>query len=134
MNHGLQQGLRFARLWVFVGVVLVLIIAVACLLPGRDVPDLPGSDKLKHFLAFGLLAFWFGSIVVRTDLVWVGIGVAAFGGLIELLQAAMGLGRDAEWLDLWADAVGAVLGLLLALTPLGRWPRWFESLVVKAVQ
>jgi VanZ family protein len=127
-------GLRHARLWIALGVVLLLVIAAGCLLPGRDVPDLVGSDKLKHFLAFGLLAFWFGSIVVRADLPWVGVAVVAIGGLIELLQGAMELGRDAEWLDLVADALGVALGLVLVLTPLGRWARWFESLVAKAAQ
>jgi hypothetical protein len=58
----------------------------------------------------------------------------AIGGVIELLQGAMGLGRDAEWLDLVADTLGVALGLVLVLTPLGRWARWFESLVAKAAQ
>ena len=55
---------------------------------------------------------------VRADLPWVGVAVVAIGGLIELLQGAMGLGRDAEWLDLVADALGVALGLILVLTPL----------------
>lgn len=133
MSHVLP-GLRFARLWIVLGVLLLLIIAAGCLLPGRDVPEIVGSDKLKHLLAFGLLAFWFGSIVVRADLPWVGVAVVAIGGVIELLQGAMGLGRDAEWLDLVADTLGVALGLVLVLTPLGRWARWFESLVAKAAQ
>jgi VanZ family protein len=128
-------GLRYARLWIALGMVLLLVIAAGCLLPGRDVPEFGIlSDKLKHFLAFGLLAFWFGSIVVRADLPWVGVAVVAIGGLIELLQGAMGLGRDAEWLDLVADALGVALGLILVLTPLGRWARWFEARVMKAAQ
>lgn len=133
MNH-VQPGLRFAWLWLSLGVLLLLGIATACLLPSQDVPDLIGSDKLKHFVAFGLLAFWFGSIVVRADLPWVGVAVVAIGGLIELLQGSMGLGRDPEWLDWVADALGVALGLVLALTPLGQWARWFEMQVAKVRQ
>jgi hypothetical protein len=127
-------GLRFERLWIILGAAMVMGIALGCLLPDKDVPDLGGSDKFKHFAAFGLLAFWFGSIVVRRGLPWVGVGVVAFGGLIEVLQGVMGLGRDAEWLDLVADAVGVALGLALVLTPLGRWVHWLEALVGKAAR
>jgi hypothetical protein len=129
-----RADLRLARLWIVLGVVLLAGIITFCLLPSADVPDLVGSDKLKHLLAFGLLAFWFGSIMVRTDLPWVGLSVVAIGALIEVLQGVMGLGRDPEWLDLVADALGAALGVLLVLTPLGRWARWFESRLVKAAQ
>ncbi len=133
MKH-VVPGLRLARLWVVLGVLLLLVVVLFCLLPGQDVPDLVGSDKLKHFVAFGLVAFWFASILVRSDLLWVGIAVVLIGGLIELLQGMMGLGRDPEWLDLAADALGVAAGLVLALTPLGRWPRWFEARFAKVAQ
>ena len=131
MSH-ILPGLRFARLWVVLGVVLLLIIVAGCLLPGQDIPDIVGSDKLKHAVAFGLLAFWFGSIVLRADLRWVAAAAVALGALIEVLQGVMGLGRDPEWLDLAADALGVLLGVLLVLTPLGQWPRWFEALAARA--
>jgi VanZ family protein len=126
-----QPELRFRRWWLSVGVLLVLAITVVCLLPSRDLPKLNLWDKAEHAIAFGALAFWFGSIVVRPDLPWVGIAVVAFGGLIELAQGALGGGRDAEWGDVAADAVGVALGLALALTPLGRWASWFEAQVAK---
>jgi hypothetical protein len=126
-------GLRYRRLWICLGVLLFCGVAIACLMPGEDLPRIGGSDKFKHALSFGLLAFWFGSIVARTHLPWVGIAVLAFGGLIELLQGAMGWGRDAEWLDMWANLLGVTVGLALVLSPVGRWPRWCEGLVAKAV-
>jgi VanZ family protein len=125
--------LRYRRLWVAVGVFLMIAIAYVCLMPGPALPSVAMSDKLQHLLGFGALAFWFGSIVVRRELLWVGVGVVAFGGLIELAQGAMGMGRQGDWRDLAADALGVVIGLALALTPLGRCVRWFEAQVTRAL-
>jgi VanZ family protein len=54
-----------------------------------------------------------------------------FGGLIELAQGMMRMGRHADLLDLVADSVGVVVGLLLALTPLGRWAGFIERLFLR---
>jgi VanZ family protein len=128
----IQPGLRFRRLWLAVGIGMLLVIAVVCLLPMKELPSTGMSDKAEHFLAFGALAFWFGSIVVRRDLPWVALAVVAFGGLIEIAQSSMDLGRQGDWLDLAADSGGMIIGLLLVLTPLGHWARWFEARVTRA--
>ncbi len=122
----MQPGLRYRRLWLAGGIAMLLVITVVCLLPMKELPSTGMSDKTEHFLAFGALAFWFGSIVVRRDLPWVALAAIAFGGMIELAQSSMGLGRQGDLLDLTADTIGVVIGVLLALTPLGRWARWFE--------
>lgn len=127
----MQPELRYRRSWLSGGIAMVLVITVVCLLPSTELPSTGLSDKTEHFLAFGALAFWFGSIVVRRDLPWVLLAVVAFGGLIEFLQSAMGWGRQGDLLDLAADSIGATLGVLLVLTPLGRWARWFELLVAR---
>jgi hypothetical protein len=89
----IQPELRYRRLWLAVGIAMLLVITTVCLLPMKDLPSTGMSDKAEHFLAFGALAFWFGSIVVRRDLPWVAVAVVAFGGAIELAQSSMGLGR-----------------------------------------
>ncbi len=118
--------LRYRRMWFGVGVLMALVVLVVCLVPGQNLPDVRLSDKSEHVLAFLLLSFWFGSIVVRRDLLWLVVALVAFGGLIELAQGAMHLGREADLRDLLADTVGVLLGQALALTPLGRWARWIE--------
>lgn len=132
MKPVVLPGLRYRWLWLSLGIAMVLVIAVVCLMPMSQLPSVSVSDKLEHLLAFGALAFWFGSIVVRRDLPWVGVAAVAFGGLIEIAQSMMGLGRQAEILDLVADAVGVLLGLALVLTPLGRWASWFEARITRA--
>jgi VanZ family protein len=128
MSHPVMQpGLRYRRSWMFLGVVMLLTVAVICLAPMAKLPVVNVSDKIEHTLAFGWIAFWFACIVVRRDLVWVGLGVVLFGGLIELAQGYMGLGRQADMKDLAADALGVLAGIALALTPLGRWVRWLET-------
>lgn len=131
MTEVLRRELRWRRLWAMAGLALAVAIAVVCLVPSRNLPQVGMSDKLEHALAFAALGFWFGSIVVRRDLGWLALALVVFGGLIELAQAAMGVGRQADLRDLLADGAGAAAGLLLALTPLGRWPRWFEERVAR---
>jgi len=125
--------LRLRHLWFAAGLFAALAIATLMLMPVREVPDPRISDKAIHMMAFGMLGFWFGSIVVRRGFIWLLLALVAFGGLIEVAQGLMQLGRHPELLDLLADAAGAVVGLVLALTPLGRWPLWLEALVRRTV-
>lgn len=120
--------LRFRRLWFGAGMVIAAAILIVCLMPGNKLPDLKNiSDKTEHMVAFAMLSFWFGSILVRRDLVWLALALVAFGGLIELAQGVMRLGRHGDVHDLIADTIGVVIGITLALTPLGRWARWVEN-------
>lgn len=131
LNPVVLPALRYRRLWFGAGVAIAVAVAVLCLLPGRHVPDVNVSDKLKHFAAFGMLSFWFASILVRRDLGWIALALLAFGGAIELAQEAMPWGRRAEWEDVIADGIGVAGGIIVALTPLGRWALWLERLVRK---
>lgn len=128
MKRIVLPGLRYRRLWVGLGLVIAAAVAVVCLMPGNNLPGLGMSDKTKHAIAFAMLAFWFGSILVRRDLLWLVLALVAFGALIEVAQGLMRWGRSAEFADLLADIGGTLVGLLLALTPLGRWAQWAERL------
>lgn len=127
MNPVLRPELRYRRLWFGVGLALAALITLICLLPVSQLPTVRIWDKLEHALAWVALGFWFGSVVVRRDIVWVGLALVALGGAIELLQGWMGFGRSADLDDLLADAVGILVGLLLVISPLGRVPFWLES-------
>jgi len=129
LNPVVLPELRYRRLWFCAGLAIALAVLVVCLIPGGKLPDMRVSDKTEHVAAFVMLAFWFGSILVRRDLFWLALALLLFGGAIELAQGAMRMGRNADVHDLFADAVGILLGLALALTPLGRWARWLENLV-----
>ncbi len=127
MKPVLQPDLRYPRTWFLCGLVIAVAIAFASLTPAQNLPQLKVSDKLEHALAYLLLAFWFASVIVRRDYFGLMVALLAFGGLIELVQGWMGLGRTADLLDLLADAAGIVMGVLLAITPLGHWAHWVEN-------
>jgi VanZ family protein len=127
----LRSGLRYPRLWVCMGFVIAAFITVTCLMPARDVPNIGISDKIEHGFAYTVLGFWLASIVQPRRFVPLLLALTAFGGVIELAQEAMHLGRHAEWADLLADVLGSVIGILLAATPLARWPGRMEAIFAR---
>ncbi|HUG45792.1 MAG TPA: hypothetical protein VMK31_04675 [Sphingomicrobium sp.] len=76
-------------------------------------PELPGnpSDKLQHIVAFATLAALASAGHPSTSLIKLLAGLSAFAGLIELIQMAPRLGRDADPVDWLAGTIGASLVL-----------------------
>lgn len=128
MKPILQRTLRFPRAWFCVGLVIAGIVTFYSLLPADHVPQIGVSDKIEHAVAYGLLAFWFASVVARWDYVFMMLALVALGGGIEIAQGLMKMGREADIRDFMADCIGAGVGLLLAMTPLVRWPSVVEHL------
>jgi hypothetical protein len=93
---------------------LLLGVSLAMFLtPGSDVPQDGPNDKLVHALIFVTLAVagrWAG-VPWRT----LAIGLLAYAGVTEILQAVLPIDRDGNALDFLADAAGVVVGLLLSL-------------------
>jgi hypothetical protein len=100
-------------------------------LPDTDVPMFENADKVVHALMFGGLVFAMvldrelynhqvyeqtGVLPKKHARVMVLFVVASvlFGGLIELLQAWMDLGRGCDFYDFIADAIGAVVFALIS--------------------
>lgn len=94
------------------------LIVVLTLMPGDDLPgvSIPYLDKAVHFLMFGAMACVALSDIARykgkynvREWLAAAIFAACFGGVIEIAQSMMGLGRAAEFGDLLADSLGAFL-------------------------
>ncbi|MFD1871792.1 VanZ family protein [Hymenobacter bucti] len=111
------------------------IMLVLTLTPAQEMPRTPdwkllAFDTAAHAGVFAVLAVlsW---VALRQQRRWpalaqragivVLIGCVLFGGLIEILQYLMAVGRQAEWSDLAGDSLGAVLALLLVG---GGWHWW----------
>ena len=87
------------------------------------IPLIPHIDKLIHAIMFGGLAGALAFDYERTGsrqrpeprvmLICCAISLA-FGGAIELLQGAMGLGRGADWWDFAADTAGVAVAYFTA--------------------
>lgn len=86
------------------------------------IPLFEGADKVVHFMMFLAMAFAyhfdFRSGKKPVDearlMGWIFVSLSAFGGLIELAQWKMRMGRSGDWYDLLADIAGAVYGIILA--------------------
>lgn len=100
-------------------------------LPEADVPLFPHVDKVVHVLMFGGLVF---AMVVDRELwrcrryqqsgrlplkgvgslVCFAVAATLLGGVIELLQGCMGMGRGCDPVDFLADGVGAALSAMVS--------------------
>jgi VanZ family protein len=98
-----------------------LVILVLTLTPAAEMPETPAwkllsFDTAAHAGVFAVLAVlaypWVQTWAIRPRIL-VLLGGVALGALIEVLQYAMHLGRQAEWSDLLSDSIGVVLALLL---------------------
>ncbi len=76
---------------------------------------LPGqpSDKIQHILAFLTFAALGALAYPRAGVLKMGLGLSAYGALIEVAQMIPALRRHAELLDWVADTVAAFLVLIL---------------------
>lgn len=84
----------------------------------NDLPLFPGADKVAHAIMFGGLTFCILLDIRRKDgwrplrlsnlIIAVSI-VILLGGVTEILQDEMGLGRGGDILDLAADTAGSLL-------------------------
>ncbi|MGI4865655.1 MAG: VanZ family protein [Janthinobacterium lividum] len=114
-----------------------IIMLFLTLTPADEMPRTPdwkliAFDTAAHAGVFAVLAL-LGWVALRQQRRWpalarqagwvVMLGCVLFGGLIEVLQYWMAVGRHAEWSDLGGDSLGAALALLLAS---GGW-RWWRQ-------
>jgi VanZ family protein len=119
--------LRFPRLWLLLGWIFVAAALYFCLAPG-GIPGLEkANDRLMHVAGYLALTLWFTGIYPRSRYLLVALSFLAMGVVVELLQGAMHLGRNAELHDVYADAVGIGAGIALAFTLLGGWMRRVET-------
>jgi VanZ family protein len=126
--------LRYARHWQGASVALLLLVLVATLMPVFWLwPDraqlaswFRNLDKWAHLATFALLAVWFAG-QYRPRSYWrIGLGLFAFGVLIEVCQRMVGY-RSADLMDIGANTLGIVSGLAIALAGLGGWCMLFEA-------
>ena len=103
---------------------VVVIAAIAYLtlvpspLPEPPMPLFDGVDKVVHGLMFLVLAWCLNRDISRRKLLVAAVAAfalaTAYGGLIEVLQGTMQLGRSADVLDFVADVAGAAIGAIIS--------------------
>ena len=101
MSHSL-----FFRL---ASIAVMLAIWILSFLPGSAMPNVPGTDKWHHALAYFALMFCWGQWFVRPlPRLKLAISFVVMGALIECLQGLTTY-RSFEWLDMLADAIGVAI-------------------------
>jgi VanZ family protein len=81
--------------------------------------EVPGSDKVNHFVAYLVMMLWFSQLhrEPRRQF-WIGVGLIALGVLLELVQGLLAY-RSAHVLDGLTNGCGVVAGRFLVETRLG---------------
>ena len=127
--------LRHTKRWRLAGLVFLLGVLAATIMPATWLWSLPGknllADKWLHFLTFLFLSVWFAGQYTRGSYWRLVVGLIAFGVLIELIQRMISY-RSAEWMDLAADVGGIGIGIGIAMAGLGGWSLRFEQWLEKA--
>lgn len=109
---------RHPRLWTSLWCLGIALLVVLSLLPAPDLPQPPGSDKLHHFVAYGLLAAWAVQLYARwPSLLGAGLGLVLLGIGLEHAQGALTDTRMADGRDALANTLGVIAGFMLRLTP-----------------
>ncbi|MBL4900490.1 MAG: VanZ family protein [Colwellia sp.] len=103
--------------WLKITLLLLTIIATLSLWPVAHLPNVPGTDKNHHFIAYAALML---PTALRQPKHWLIITFAflVFSGAIELIQPYVN--RYGEWLDMAANAFGLIGGFIIAKILL-RW-------------
>jgi len=124
-----QPKLRFAWVWWALGWFLIVATINESLQPRVWIGEAIPSDKALHFMGYFALSIWFGGVCRRSRYVVAGLLLIALGGVLEIAQGVMNLGRHADWRDFLANSLGIATGLTVCAFGLGQWMVWIERLL-----
>jgi VanZ family protein len=109
-----------------ISLIWAILILVLCAIPGNSLPksslfNIPNLDKIIHAGLYFPLAFLLGAefdLSKKNILQIAGpfltmLTVAAYGGLIEILQEALFINRSADIFDFLSDIIGGLAGLTI---------------------
>ena len=130
-SPGKSSGLKLIRAWYLLGALMLLLVAVASLMPA---PQVGVGDKVSHLVTYAVLGAWFGLLASnRLILGWTVVGLLGYGILLELLQGTTSY-RFAEWADVVANGGGILIGTALCFTPLKRLLAYVDQRLARFIQ
>lgn len=117
--------LRFPKLWLGLGCLLLAGVCLGSLLPAQAVGGLD-NDKLTHFASYLVLTLWFGGLYGKPrNYLAIAATLIAFGAGLDLLQGLTET-RHFDALDVIANAAGVGVGLVACLVLIGGWCQTIE--------
>lgn len=116
-----MASFHYPRLWHTLGWLLVVLVVFLSLTPKAPVVlEVPGSDKVNHFVAYLLMMLWFSQLHRQPRRqFWIGVGLVALGVCLELVQGLLAY-RSADVLDGLTNGCGVVAGRFLVETRVGN--------------
>ena len=109
--------MKLSNIAISLTLIFGIVIAWGTLTPLEELPPVPGTDKLQHFVAFGV--FVLPVCLLMPARTWLIFAIAVlYGALIEIIQPYVN--RYGEMGDFWADAGGAVIGVVISRLILAR--------------
>lgn len=123
-NLPTELELRLAKVWFALAYLVLLAYGAVSLIPA---PDMGGSDKVAHFVAYAVLSAWFSLLVEQRKSLWLILfGLVGYGLLLEFLQSLTSY-RQGDMADAVANSLGVIVGLAFYFSPLRRILRLIDS-------
>jgi VanZ family protein len=130
-----DQRLRFRRLWLGLGCVLVLVVVYLSLTPD-PVAELPGAngDKFGHMLSYATLMLWFAQIY-RGQMARIALAVAfvCMGISLEYLQLLV-VTRTFDYMDMAANSLGTLSAYVVSPPRLPNFLEAAEALIGRHIK
>lgn len=100
-----------AVLWPLWGIGVAAVV-MGSLLPASRPPGPEGMDKVLHLVAYGgLTALPVALAIGRRAAILAPGGMLVLGGILEILQGALPVGRSGSLADMVANAMGVAMGM-----------------------
>ncbi len=113
-----METLRYKRLWLMLGIMLIMGMLISSLMPLNLNSGIPHQDKLMHIVGYSVLTLWFLQIIRnQRAIVLIPLGMVLLGITVELMQGLTHY-RYPDRMDAIANGIGCLVAALLALTPL----------------
>lgn len=100
-----------------------LFIVWVSLRPAGTGGSIPHLDKILHLFVYAILAFGIALAWPNLSKIKVFLICFVFGGVMEMSQGLIGVGRTASLLDGLANSLGAALGVYLASLFMAKFAR-----------
>ena len=104
--------LFFYENWKIYTYLIFIIITLLSLYPLQEQPNIPGSDKIHHLIAYSALAIGVG-LRRPSNYVLIIILFSFYSGLIEIIQPYVNRFREIE--DFLFNNLGILIGLTLGI-------------------
>lgn len=107
--------LRYFKLWLSIGWLMVFLLCYFSLVsnPPEIKFDLKYFDKVRHFIAYFILMFWFAQLYkISKSRLFYFVFFIVMGVILEILQGMGGV-RYFEYNDMLANSLGVMLAFLM---------------------